>query len=51
MTTPPPDTADTADTTIGPGHGACPRCASSRTISYGSRIGCCSCGATWQAPR
>lgn len=45
MTPPPPDTNDT------PAGDACPRCQSSRTISYGARIGCCSCGATWQAPR
>lgn len=30
---------------------ACPRCESARTVSYGARVGCCHCGATWQAPR
>ena len=29
----------------------CPRCHSTRTVSYGARCGCCACGATWQALR
>lgn len=35
----------------GPPAELCPRCASGRTVSYGARVGCCVCGATWQATR
>ncbi len=27
----------------------CPRCGAQRPIDYGSRVGCGSCGALWQA--